>query len=169
MRFLMKAAGVLLITAGFCLNGISLSKQYRQRVNALERSLAALTTLILRLKATLAPPSELISGFCREFDSLPDYVVAAEKLLCEFEFDSAWEKAVLQSELALNQSDRRLICRFGEILGKSDIETQLSQLNLLTEQLKNEIASAKAESQQKRRLCQTLCTLAGAAVSVLLL
>ncbi|MBP1577680.1 MAG: hypothetical protein J6C75_04275 [Oscillospiraceae bacterium] len=55
------------------------------------------------------------------------------------------------------------------MLGKSDIETQLSQLNLLTEQLKNEIASAKAESQQKCRLCQTLCTLAGAAVSVLLL
>ena len=114
MRFLMKAAGVLLITAGACLNGISLSKQYRQRVNALEHSLAVLTTLILRLKATLAPPSELISGFCCEFDSPPDYVVGAEKLLHEFEFDSAWEKAVWQSGLALNQSDRRLICRFGE-------------------------------------------------------
>jgi len=96
-------------------------------------------------------------------------VVAAERLLCECEFEAAWEKAVWQSGLALNQSDRRLICRFGEILGKSDIETQLSRLNLLTEQLKNEIASAKAESQQKCRLCQTLCTLAGAALSVLLL
>ena len=161
--------GTLLITAAFLSCGAAASERYRSRVFALQSSLEALEALILRLRATLAPPMELLSGFCGEYNEPPDYFVFALESAEDIGFEKAWENALRLSTLALDENDRSLITRFGEMIGKSDIQTQLSRMRLLTEQLKARISAARAESEQKCHLCQTLYALAGAAFVVLLL
>lgn len=151
------------------MNGAAESAKYRQRTFALEQSLSALNRLGCRLRALLEPPEMLIRGLCREGSSLPDYFERAEKLTAQMRFDRAWRSAVLESGLTLTESDRLLIIEAGEIIGKSDSETQLERLNLLFERLESEITDSKTEAAEKSRLCRTLWGLAGAWAAVMLL
>lgn len=169
MMFWLKAAGFSLITVGFFLNGITDSAKYRMRVAELENSLSVIAEISGKMKAALPPPDELLSGLCREEIKLPEYIFTANELLAKYDFSDAWKTALLNCESPLNKNDRLLLARLGDIVGKSDIDTQLMQIELLSERIKNNIADARAEANEKCRLSQTLWAAAGVAAAIMLI
>lgn len=169
MIFWLKAMGISLITAGAFLNGAAYSAKYRQRVLELERSLAVTAEISGRLKAALPPPDELLRQMCRENRELPKYVYSANELMTKYNFSDAWKNAIFTCEQPFDDSDRLLLSKLGDILGKSDIETQLSQIELLSDRIKTQIGQARAQATEKSRLSQTLWTMAGAAAAIMLL
>lgn len=68
----------------------------------------------------------------------------------------------------LDQQERRLLASVGDILGTSDLETQLGQLGLLSEQLDSILTDARISCEKNRRLSATLGSLLGLSLAVIL-
>ncbi len=140
------------------------------RIYSLEEARTILLTLKQRLAFTLATPKELLSEVAdsgRFKDCV--FINAASSLCDETDFETGWSRAVNQSEQAFEPEDIELICQFGSIIGKSDLETQQRQLEMLLQQLDEQIKGAKLKSEDKKRLYISLGTLGGLMAAVILI
>lgn len=68
----------------------------------------------------------------------------------------------------LDLPERRLLSSVGDLLGTSDLETQLGQLSLLSEQLDALLSEARVCCEKNRRLSVTLGSLLGLSLAVIL-
>lgn len=68
----------------------------------------------------------------------------------------------------LDPTERGLLASIGGILGTSDLETQLGQLGLLSEQLDAILSEARVSCEKNRRLSVTLGSLLGLSLAVIL-
>lgn len=97
-----------------------------------------------------------------------DYLTAAVNAPDPSDFSAVWTKAVETSTEPLDLSERRLLASVGDILGTSDLDTQLGQLNLLIEQLDSILDTARISCEKNRRLSTTLGCLLGLSLAVIL-
>ena len=96
-----------------------------------------------------------------------DYLHSAAKR-CAADFSTAWAGAVAHSAEPFDTPERGLLSSVGDILGTSDLDTQLGQLGLLTEQLDAVLSEARASCEKNRRLSATLGSLLGLSLAVIL-
>lgn len=73
----------------------------------------------------------------------------------------------MQSSEPFTDEDRAQLFRVGEILGKSDLETQISQLSFLAQRLEQQAEQAREQAGTRARLSTTLGVLSGLALAVL--
>lgn len=140
-----------------------------KRLSSLETVKTAVITLKHRLCFTLGSPIELLNELKADerFKSC-DYILNSANECEQRGFETAWKTAVLQSELPFEENDRAILLQVGSILGKSDLETQLNQFDLLLEQLSAEIAEYRGEMDKKQRLYSSLGILLGVGAAVML-
>ena len=82
----------------------------------------------------------------------------------------AWEAAV-RSNLpytALNSDDQEVLVSFGKMLGQSDVEGQMRNIDLTIEQLRLQQEKAEGARKKSAKLYRSLGLLGGAAVVILL-
>ena len=85
-------------------------------------------------------------------------------------FQQKWSNAInANPPLNLKESDLEILADIGKKLGTSDMEGQLSMLNLQRSELETLISSAEAECEKKTKLYRSLGVLAGAFISVMLI
>lgn len=123
-----------------------------------------------QLAFTLSPPADLLCSALRDPSfARCDYLTGACRRIQEgAEVERAWAAAVTESREPFTAEDRSQMTRLGEILGKSDLETQLSQLALLAERLEQQAGEARGQAQTQARLSTTLGALTGLALAILL-
>ena len=97
-----------------------------------------------------------------------DYLDEAAGNAVQADFSSAWAQAVDNSGEPLDPPERRLLSSVGDILGTSDLDTQLGQLGLLIEQLDAILSEARVSCEKNRRLSATLGSLLGLSLAVIL-
>lgn len=102
----------------------------------------------------------ILSG-CDYLDGMTGYVAPTD-------FPSEWARAVEDSNEPLDVPERRLLASVGDILGASDLDTQLGQLGLLIEQLDAILSEARVSCEKNRRLSATLGALLGLSLAVIL-
>lgn len=142
----------------------------RERLSSLEEARAMLLALKNRLEFTLATPAELLEELktderfknCR-------YLHQASELTYRLGFEAGWSMALEQSGGELECGDIRLLSEIGSVLGKSDLETQRRQLELILERLSDLVTAAREQSPQKQKLYYSLGSLSGLAAAVMLL
>ena len=152
----------LLIAAGLCIGLVKAGEMKRH-----ERILAALIRLIqwmkTRLRYSSEPMGDLLARAAAEGDFSPLSVPAFSRSL---PFAAGWQGFVEQTDLPA--ADRLLLRRFGEELGRTDLEGQLAHMELYGELLEERRRLAAEEFRKKGRVPVVLWT-AGAAAAVLLL
>lgn len=162
----MKTVGLLLlVVAGGgvgCLQATALHK----RARSLKAAHRLVQWLMQQLRYTAAPIKDLLqeAAGMKEFAPLP---FLAEDT---WQFPQAWQPAVQAGAkvCAFAEEDVALLCRFGEGLGKTDLEGQLThgaQYALLLEEQQHKAATAARE--KGRVVCMLWA--AGTAVLALLL
>lgn len=84
--------------------------------------------------------------------------------------DTAWEKAVenTYSKLGLNKEDKGILITFGKMLGSSDLEGQINNINLVSSQLKLQEMKAEQMRQKNEKMYKSLGVLSGLAIVVVL-
>lgn len=89
----------------------------------------------------------------------------------EIPFDIRWERAVnnIPRSRALNNSDKELLISFGTKLGKTDVEGQLSHIELYRAMLQKQLSLAEEAAAQKSRLFKTLGLFGGVSAALLIL
>lgn len=119
----------------------------------------------------MAPPEQLIEQLAgQEEGRRCDYLgLALEELARGRPFEPSWREALRRSASALDAGDRELLARAGGILGAFDLETQQSQLSLLTEQIDTRLSQARRQCETGARLASTLGVLLGLGLAVLII
>ena len=124
-----------------------------------------------QLSFTLSPPGELLRGATGDpaFARCDYLMFSLKEIEKGLDAESAWKQGIWKSAEPFTTDDRRLIARTGEILGKSDLETQLTQLHHLAERIEQQAQQAREQAQTQAKLSVTLGALAGLAAVVALI
>ena len=69
----------------------------------------------------------------------------------------------------LNNTEKNIIISLADTLGKSDLETQIKQLDLIIDQLDSTILNQKSNSESSKRVYTMLGVLSSLALTVLFL
>ena len=169
---IIKVIGLLLLVAAGAFLGFSAAAGLSRRAAALEKIQRLLIQLGSQIRYTAAPVGELLAAAASspEFQSLPFLKAAAADLQIDGDFHT-WRQGVKEQGEAsgLTAADRELLVHFGDGLGRTDVEGQLTNCRLYAEQLGERLGEARRDAATKSRLYVTLGVTGGIGLALLLL
>ena len=80
----------------------------------------------------------------------------------------AWEEVVDKTGTSLTKEDKSIIKNLGRMLGKTDLEGQVSEIKLVQDFLNTQIEIAEKEKQKNEKLYKTLGGVVGLAIVIIL-
>ncbi len=80
----------------------------------------------------------------------------------------AWEQAVKTSETNLTKEDINVLLMLSKMLGQTDVEGQISQIEVTETFLEKQIAEAVEEKNKNEKLYRKLGTTIGLAIVIIL-
>lgn len=152
--------------------GNLMSKKYINRVKELIQIKLALNILKSKIKFTHIPLKDI-------FEQI--YKNTEEKNIKEFwkntikelnknsEIEMAWRSAIKGTETNLNKEDLNILLDMGKLLGKTDIDGQVSNLEIASSFIDNQIEKAEVEKQKNSKLYKTLGVVSGLAIIIVLI
>ena len=160
---------LFLILVASTLIGKSLSKKYVYRLQELEEIENSLNILKTKIKFTYEPIPELFNELEKsKVKNVGNIFYLAKEKMKEENISIAWEKAIDESMTNLKKEDKEILKTLGKLLGATDIEGQLGQIETTKSLLENQIKEALEEKLKNEKLYSKLGTTVGLAIVVLL-
>lgn len=160
---------LFLILVASTLIGRSLSKKYVYRLKELEEIKNSFNILKTKIKFTYEPIPELFQELentkCRNVGNI--FKLAKEKMENE-NISTAWENAIEESATNLKKEDKEILKGLGKLLGRTDVEGQMGQIETTESLLENQIKEALEEKLKNEKLYSRLGTTIGLAIVILL-
>lgn len=168
--FIFKILIYIIIFAGSSYVGILFSQKYINRVNELKNFKNALTIFKTKMKYTYAPLTEIFTDISK---SIGGVVGDVFKNVCtNMEIENATESfndAIDCANLNLTAEDKETIKNLSKLLGKTDIEGQLSQIEMTLSFLNIQIEKAEKEKAKNEKLYKTLGIVTGLGIVIILM
>lgn len=141
------------------------------RVLAIESAVQLLHDLHDRLYHLRPTMGELIEAAAkRETFAGLDYLAECRDRMRRGEpFPAAWKNALAQRPGALPDEEAALLAALADVLGATDLDSQLTALDCTREQLEHRLMLAREQRQKNHKLYGTLGVLAGVAVAIILI
>ncbi len=163
---------LILILTGSTSVGFLLSKKYTDRVKEL-KSLSNLITLLQnKIKFTHKPLGEILEEIVnvKENSGIIGIFSKTSQKLKNKKFEEAWNEAISEQRffLNLNQEDITFLKTLGNVLGKTDVEGQMSEINQFQTILKVQIENAEEEKNKNAKMYKSLGTIIGLAIVIIL-
>ena len=150
--------------------GILISKQYINRVNELNEFKVALNILKTKIRYTNEP---LYNIFKEISVSLKGNVSNLFRNTCKnMQSDlasNAWENAIENEPLSIKKEDRQALKTMGKMLGKTDLDGQIGEIELTESFLETQIIDAQNEKTKNEKLYKTLGMVTGLGIIIILL
>ena len=169
---------MLLIKSFLCLllflastgTGILISKRYTNRVKELKESKSVLNILKTKIRFTYEPLGEIFNEISNNFSSNISNVLKKTSENMKYEnAQNAWKMAIENSNTNILKEDKEMLITLGKMLGKTDVEGQISQIEQTIEFIENQISKAENERIKNEKLYKTLGMTVGAGLVVLLI
>lgn len=158
---------LILITSS--LIGKFLSKKYVYRLEELEEMKNALNILKAKIKFTYEPIPEIFDEISKNTNkNIGNIFKTAKEKMNYSTAKEAWEQAVEETITNLKEEDKHTLKTLAKLLGKTDIEGQISQIQITEEFLETQIKEATEERQKNERLFTRLGTIMGLAIVIVL-
>lgn len=81
----------------------------------------------------------------------------------------AWKNALEESKTNLKEEDIKVLKNLSKLLGKTDIDGQLSEIELIEKFIEEQITNAEEEQKKNEKLYKSLGILAGIAIAIILI
>ena len=163
---------LILILTGSTSVGFLLSKKYSDRARELLSLSNLINILQNKIKFTHKPLGEILEeiGNIKEISGITAIFSKTKKKLTNKKFEIAWSEAISEQTFFLNlkTEDIHLIKSLGNVLGKTDIEGQMSEINQFQLLLKTQIKNAEEESSKNAKMYKSLGTIIGLAIVIIL-
>lgn len=160
---------LFLILVASTLIGKSLSKKYVYRLQELEEIENSLNILKTKIKFTYEPIPELFNELEKsKVKNIGNIFCLAKEKMKEENISIAWEKAIDESVTNLKKEDKEILKTLGKLLGATDVEGQLGQIETTKTLLENQTKEAVEEKLKNEKLYSKLGTTIGLAIVVLL-
>ena len=150
--------------------GILISKKYVNRVNELREFKNALNIFKTKIKYTYDPLPEIFAEISENIDSNISNVfkTASDKMnICAA--GEAWDLALKMDELNIDEEDRNILRNLGKLLGKTDMQGQVNQIEMTSDFLDKQIKKAENQKDKSEKMYRTLGMIIGMAIVIMLI
>ena len=150
---------IFFVFLAFTYIGNTYSKKYVNRVQELEKMQNLLNIFKSKIKFTGLTIQEIFNQIYDDNkDVVGDIFKRASLNMENMSAKDGWKKAIEESQdkLSLNKEDFTAIETLGKMLGNTDVEGQVSQIELTEKLIEDQIENAKIEKQKNTKLYKTL-------------
>ena len=149
--------------------GILISNRYKNRVNDLKEFKSILNVINTKIRYTYEPIGEI----CSEVSLMNDTNIgrlfgAISNGLKERSVAEAWNFAIDTYGNNFSKEDKHIIKSLGKMLGKTDIDGQVSEIAQAHEFLNVQIDKAEKDRQKNEKLYKSLGMVIGIAIIIIL-
>lgn len=165
----------LLLIMIFCTStiiGILISRKYSNRVQILKDLKNALNMFEVKINFSCETIPEIFMEISKKMNGVVKKIFEDavnnmnQKNMMAGE---AWEKSIEGNEECLKKEDINCIKTLGKMLGKTDIEGQISQIELVSNFLDKQINDASEEKNKNEKMYQKLGAIVGLIIAVVLI
>lgn len=167
---ILKIAGLIVIFVACVGVGVNISLKYVNRVRELKAMVSALNVFEEKIKFTYAPIPEIFAEIGEGFEGSIGkiFALASENMKTMFAGE-AWEKAVDSVDTNFTSDDLNVIKGLAKMLGKTDLDGQVSEIRLTKEFLNTKINEAEIEKNKNSKLYKTLGVTVGLGAVIVLI
>ena len=152
--------------------GFLLSKRYADRLNELRDLYVLINILQNRIKFTQLPLIETFEqiGNISVKTGVKNIFLKCSTELKNNKLEDSWKDVIKQEKVFLNlkNEDIETIITLGNILGKSDVEGQMNEINEFKERLSIQIKQAEEEKRKNAKMFKSLGTVIGLVIVIIL-
>ena len=149
--------------------GKIIAKKYSNRVVELKEMKNALNMFLTKIKFTYESIPETFSEIGNNINGTIGRIFrTASENMKEKAAGEAWEEVIEKTETSLTDEDKSIIKNLGRMLGRTDLEGQISEIKLVQNFLNTQIEVAEREKQKNEKLYKTLGGVVGLAVVIIL-
>lgn len=160
---------LFLILLASSLIGRFLSKKYVYRLEELEEIKNALNILKTKMKFTYEPIPEIFREISENTNrNIGNIFKQASQKMENVTADIAWNQAVEETETNLKLQDKNVLKKLSKLLGQTDVDGQVSQIEITENFLETQIKEAVQEKQKNEKLFTRLGTIMGLAIVIVL-
>lgn len=163
---------LIIILMGSTSIGFLLSKSYLNRLKELKNLEKLVNILKNKIKFTHKPLAEIFeeTSLIEKNTKISNIFMKTSQNLKRMKLETAWTEALLEESFFLNlkNEDIDLIKSFGNMLGKTDIDGQMSEINQFITLLNGQIAIAEEEKNKNSKMYKSLGTIVGLGIVIIL-
>lgn len=150
--------------------GVLISEKYKNRVKDLKEMKNALSMFQTKIKFTYEPIPEIFKDISKKSNnSIGKIFEKASQEMETVTAGQAWELALDTVPTSLNGEDIQILKGLNKLLGKTDLEGQISEIKLTSTFLNTQIERAEKEQEKNEKLYKSLGAITGIAMVILLI
>lgn len=167
--FFVKVFILFLIFLASLKAGKIISRKYSNRVTELKEMKNALNMFLTKIRFTYESVPESFSEIGNNINGkIGEIFKDASNSMKEMPAGEAWEKVIEEKETSFTDEDKNIIKNLGRMLGKTDLEGQVSEVKLVQNFLDTQIELAEKEKQKNEKMYKTLGGVIGLAIVIIL-
>lgn len=150
--------------------GMSISKKYVYRLEELMELKNALNMFKTKVKFTYEPIPEIFLSISENVNkNIGNIFYNAKEKMKDETAKIAWEKAIEESSTNLNQEDKQMLKSLSKLLGITDIDGQISQIEITETFIEKQIKQAEEDKQKNEKLYKKLGATVGLGLVIILI
>ncbi len=169
--YLLKCILLLIIFCTSTLIGMLISKKYSNRVKILKDIKNALNIFEVKINFSFETISEIFTDISKKISGEAGKIFSNTVKNIEtnnMSAGEAWDKAVDNNKELLKKEDIDCLKTLGKLLGKTDIDGQISQIELVNTFLENQISNAVEEKNKNEKMYKKLGAIIGLIIVIVL-
>lgn len=150
--------------------GLIKSQKYVYRVNELQEFKNALNMFKTKIKFTYEPIPEIFEQISKNTNSNIGSIFKVASYNMKFcPAGEAWNKAIDTDLLNINLEDRNILKNLSKLLGATDIQGQISQIEITEDFLNVQIKKAEKEKEKNELMYRKLGMIIGLGIVIVLI
>ena len=150
--------------------GKILAKKYTDRLQELEEMKNALNIFKSKIKFTYQPIPEIFEEISNNSNlNIANIFKSSRENMENLSAEEAWIKAIEESKNNLTKEDKNTLKMLSKLLGQTDVNGQISQIEITENFLETQIKQAQEEKQKNEKLYIRLGTTIGLVIVIILI
>lgn len=150
--------------------GIMFANKYKDRVKDLKEMKSALNILKTKIEYTYEPLPQIFSQIADEYTSgVGEIFRISSKKMNELSAGEAWKYGIKNAKTNMKEEDIKILENLQKLLGKTNAEGQLSEIELIDNFISEQIEIAEEEQKKNEKLYKSLGIIAGLAIAIILI
>ena len=172
LLFIIQVTKYILLLAIFALStaiGFFIAKSYQNRVVELKEFKNILNIMKTKIKFTYEPLAEIFKQISKDNESEVEKIFGQmANQITYYQAKDVWENCIQDADISIKQEDKDVLKKLGKLLGQTDIEGQISEIEVIENFLDMQIENAEEERKKNQNMYKTLGIVAGLVFVIIL-
>lgn len=149
--------------------GILISKSYQNRVVELKEFKNILNIMKAKIKFTYEPLAEIFKQISKDNQTNVEKIFGQmANQIIYYQAKDVWENCIQEADISIKQEDKDVLKKLGKLLGQTDVEGQISEIEVTESFLDMQIEKAEEERKKNQKMYKTLGIVAGLVFCIVL-